>query len=93
MSAPSPKAVDAGLVSFNGLRVKKTTVTNLVDSLVKSDPLRAPTGENLSDNRRRDIGLLLEGRLDRESSLRLLSTLEADEVALRYLTGLMASRA
>ena len=93
MSAPSPKAVDSGLVSFNGLRVKKTTVTNLVDSLVKSDPLRAPTGENLSDNRRRDIGLLLEGRLDRESSLRLLSTLEADEVALRYLTGLMASRA
>jgi len=60
---------------------------------VKSDPLRAPTGENLSDNRRRDISLLLEGRLDRESSLRLLSTLEADEVALRYLTGLMASRA
>ena len=57
MSAPSPKAVDGGLVSFNGLRVKKTTVTNLVDSLVKSDPLKAPTGENLSDNRRRDIGL------------------------------------
>jgi hypothetical protein len=55
--------------------------------------MKAPTGENLSDNRRRDIGLLLEGRLDRESSLRLLSTLEADEVALRYLTGLMASRA
>jgi len=93
MSAPSPKSVDGGLVSFNGLRVKKSTVTNLVDSLVKSEPLKAPTGENLSDNRRRDIGLLLEGRLDRESSLRLLSTLEADEVALRYLTGLMASRA
>jgi DNA-binding MarR family transcriptional regulator len=93
MSAPSPKSVDVGLVSFNGLRVKKSTVTNLVDSLVKADPLKAPSGENLSDNRRRDIGLLLEGRLDRESSLRLLSTLEADEVALRYLTGLMASRA
>ena len=93
MSAPSPKAVDVGLVSFNGLRVKKSTVTNLVDSLVKADPLKAPSGENLSDNRRRDIGLLLEGRLDRESSLRLLSTLEADEVSLRYLTGLMASRA
>ena len=93
MSAPSPKSVEVGLVSFNGLRVKKSTVTNLVDSLVKADPLKAPPGENLSDNRRRDIGLLLEGRLDRESSLRLLSTLEADEVALRYLTGLMASRA
>jgi hypothetical protein len=93
MSAPSPKSVDVGLVSFNGLRVKKSTVTNLVDSLVKADPLKAPSGENLSDNRRRDIGLLLEGRLDRESSLRLLSTLEADEVSLRYLTGLMASRA
>lgn len=93
MSAPSPKSVDVGLVSFNGLRVKKSTVTNLVDSLVKADPLKAPSGENLSDNRRRDIALLLDGRLDRESSLRLLSTLEADEVSLRYLTGLMASRA
>jgi len=93
MSAPSPKAVDGGLVTFNGLRVKRTTVTNLVDSLVKANPLKAPTGENLSDIRRREIGLLLEGRLDRETSLRLLSTLEADEVSLRYLTGLMASRA
>ena len=93
MSAPSPKAVDGGLVTFNGLRVKRTTVTNLVDSLVKANPLKAPTGENLSDIRRREIGLLLDGRLDRESSLRLLSTLEADEVSLRYLTGLMASRA
>ena len=93
MSAPSPKAVDGGLVTFNGLRVKRTTVTNLVDSLVKANPLKAPTGENLSDIRRREIALLLDGRLDRESSLRLLSTLEADEVSLRYLTGLMASRA
>jgi hypothetical protein len=93
MSAPSPKAVDGGLVTFNGLRVKRTTVTNLVDSLVKANPLKAPTGENLSDIRRREIGLLLDGRLDRETSLRLLSTLEADEVSLRYLTGLMASRA
>jgi hypothetical protein len=47
----------------------------------------------LGETRRREINLLLDGRLDRESSLRLLSTLEADDVALRYLTGLMAARA
>ncbi len=93
MSAPSPNAVDGGLVSFNGLRVKKSTIPNLVESLVKADPLKAPKGEKVGDIRRREIALLLEGRLDRESSLRLLSTLEADDVALRYLTGLMASRA
>lgn len=93
MSAPSPKAADGGFVSFNGLNVKKTTVPNLVESLVKADPLKAPRGETLGETRRREINLLLDGRLDRESSLRLLSTLEADDVALRYLTGLMAARA
>jgi hypothetical protein len=93
MSAPSPKAANGGFVSFNGIKVKKTTVPNLVESLVKADPLKAPKGETLGEIRRREIGLLLEGRLDRESSLRLLSTIEADDVALRYLTGLMAARA
>ncbi|MFZ9919593.1 MAG: hypothetical protein ACO3GO_03940 [Terrimicrobiaceae bacterium] len=93
MSAPSQKAADGGFVSFNGLNVKKTALPNLVESLVKADPLKAPKGETLGEIRRREIGLLLEGRLDRESSLRLLSTLEADDMSLRYLTGLMASRA
>jgi len=92
MSAPSPEAASGGLVNFNGLSIKKTWVPTLVESLVKTDPLKAPDGEDLEEVRRRQIGLLMEGRLDQESALKLLSSLEADSIGLRYLTGLMAAR-
>jgi hypothetical protein len=46
----------------------------------------------LEEVRRQEIALLMEGRLDRESALKILSSLEADSTGLRYLTGLMAAR-
>ncbi len=92
MSAPSPEAANGGLVNFNGLSIKKTSVPPLVESLITSDPLKVPAGEDLEEARRREIGLLMEGRLDPESASRLLSSLEADSIGLRYLTGLMAAR-
>ena len=92
MSAPSPEAANGGLVNFNGLSVQKTYVPSLVESLVKTDCFTPPTGEDLEEVRRQEIMLLMEGRLDRESSLRILSSLEADSIGLSYLTGLMAAR-
>jgi hypothetical protein len=92
MSAPSPEAADGGLVNFNGLSIKKSSVPTLVESLVKSDPLNPPTGEDLEEIRRQEIALLMQGRLDRESALRMLSSLEADSLGLNYLAGLMATR-
>ena len=92
MSAPSPDAADGGLVNFNGLRVKRSTVPTLLKSLVKIDPLQPPAGEDLEEIRRQEIALLMQGRLDRESALRILSSLEADSLGLNYLAGLMAAR-
>ena len=92
MSASSQSAADGGLVNFNGLCVKKSTVPTLVESLVKSDPLTPPTGEDLEEIRRQEIALLMQGRLDRESALRMVLSLEADSLGLNYLAGLMATR-
>lgn len=92
MSAPSPEASNGGLVNFNGLSVLKTYVPSLVESLVETDCFTPPTGEDLGEVRRREIALLMEGRLDRESALKILSSLEADSSGLRYLVGLMAAR-
>ena len=92
MSAPSPEAANGGLVNFNGLSIKKSSVPTLVESLVKTDPLKAPTGEDLEEIRRQEIALLMQGRLDRESALRMVSSLEADSLGLNYLAGLMATR-
>lgn len=92
MCASSPDSASGELVIFNGLSVKKSTVPTLVESLVKTDLLEVPNGEDLEELRRRDIAFLMEGRLDRESALQLLSSLEADTIGLRYLTGLMAAR-
>ncbi len=92
MSALSSEASPGRLVTFNGLCVKKSTVPTLVESLLKIDPSKIPAGEDLEEVRRHEIALLMEGRLDRESSLKLLSCLEADTQGLKYLTGLMAAR-
>lgn len=92
MSAPSPDAANGAMVNFNGLSIKKTSIPTLVESLVQSDALKTPSGEDLEEFRRREIGLLMEGRLDQEAALKLLSSLESDSIGLRYLTGLMAAR-
>ena len=59
---------------------------------MKNDSFEPPAGEDLEEVRRQEIALLMEGRLDRESALKILSSLEADSSGLRYLTGLMAAR-
>lgn len=92
MSDSSPESAAGGMVNFNGLSIKKTSVPTLVESLVQTDPLENPAAVDLEEVRRREIGLLMEGRLDQESALKLLSSLEADSIGLRYLTGLMAAR-
>lgn len=92
MSDFPPDSATGGLVNFNGLSIKKSSVPTLVESLVKTDSFQLPAAEDLEERRRQEIALLMEGRLDQESALKLLSSLEADSIGLRYLTGLMATR-
>jgi hypothetical protein len=90
----SPRSSDAvEFVSFNGLRVEKSTVPLLVQSLVECDPMTIPSGEDLEPQRRETVSRLFRCSFqDAGTEPSLLQTLGSDLKALRYLTGLMASR-
>ena len=81
------------VVSFNGLRVEKSTVPLLVQSLVECDPMTIPSGEELEPQHRETVSRLFRCSFqDEGAEPSLLQSLGSDLNALRYLTGLMASR-
>jgi hypothetical protein len=81
------------LVNFNGLRVEKSSIPSLIQFLVQSDPMSVPSGEELEPKRREIVSHLFRRSFqDGDSEPVVLSALGGDGAALRYLTGLMASR-
>jgi hypothetical protein len=83
----------AEFVNFNGLRVEKSEIATLVQFLVQSDPMSVPTGEELDLSCRELVASIFRGCFQGEGDASMFFTSRrGDEQALRYLTGLMASR-
>ncbi len=80
-------------VNFNGLRVQKNHVPLLIQFLCQCDPMTIPDGEELEPDRRETVARLFRSCFqDGGTQSPVLSALGGDRDALRYLTGLMASR-
>ncbi len=81
------------LVNFNGVRVDKSTIPALVQFLVQCDPMTVPSGEELEPWSRESVSHLFRSSFQEgDAGPVILSALEGNSEALRYLTGLMASR-
>lgn len=80
-------------VNFNGLRVQKNHIPALVQFLCQCDPMNIPSGDELEPQKRETVAQIFRSCFqDSEVESPVLSALNGDQDALRYLTGLMASR-
>lgn len=91
-STPGTKS-GGDYVIFNGLRVDKSSIPSLVNFLVQSDPMTIPSGDGLEPQRRETVVRLFRHSFQEENTEPMfLAALGVEGDALRYLTGLMASR-
>jgi len=80
-------------VNFNGLRVEKSSIPDLVGFLVESDPMTIPDGGELEPKRRETVARLFRHSFQEEKKEPMfLASLGIEGDALRYLTGLIACR-
>jgi hypothetical protein len=93
MHTPSGTSPGGDFVNFNGLCVERSSIPTLVQFLVQSDPMTVPSGEGLEPERRETVSRIFRRSFQSDNSEpTLLSALGGEGEALRYLTGLMASR-
>jgi uncharacterized circularly permuted ATP-grasp superfamily protein len=80
-------------VNFNGLRVERNAIPSLISFLVQADPMTVPSGEGLAPQKRDTVSRLFHMSFQEGGSeAMLVAAMVGDKDALRYLTGLMASR-